>query len=76
MKKHCLLIAAMLSCGLANAQTDMTGKITNPSFEVNKFEGWVNEGMSCQTNSVFKKRMVTFMLRNGLAGEERLATPL
>ena len=56
MKKHCLLIAAMLSWGLANAQTDMTGKITNPSFEVNKFEGWVNEGMSCQTNSVFKKK--------------------
>lgn len=56
MKKHCLLIAAMLSLGLANAQTDMTGKITNPSFEVNKFEGWVNEGMSCQTNSVFKKK--------------------
>lgn len=40
----------------ALAQTDMTSKITNPSFENDGFNGWTQSGMQTQSNSIFTKK--------------------
>lgn len=58
MIKHTLFALAMMwAASTAFAQTDMTGSIKNPSFEVNDTEGWVVDGMSCQGNDAFKKKV-------------------
>lgn len=53
MKK--LIFALLLNTLLvttANAQTDYTSRITNPSFEQGT-DGWKHKGMGAQGNSVF-----------------------
>lgn len=49
----------MLGTGFTYAQTDMTSRIANPSFETNNFDGWVCDGMSCQSNTAFEKKVGT-----------------
>jgi hypothetical protein len=51
--KKIMLFIVMLACMTGiSAQTDQTGKITNPSFE-SEFNGWEHKSMSLQGNSVF-----------------------
>jgi len=52
----------------ANAQTDVTYKITNPDFESGD-QGWVNSNLSSQTNSSFtQKHGTTYMEKWTSAG--------
>ena len=55
MKKITTLLAlAFTLC--ASAQTDVTYKIQNPSFENNGAEGWTNTNLVPQTNTSFKEK--------------------
>jgi len=45
----------MMTCAIF-AQTDVTDKIVNPSFESN-LDGWENDGMQPQSNSAFKLKV-------------------
>lgn len=51
-KRIYMLLVALVSCLAVSAQTDMTSRITNPSFEQDT-ESWTQKGMSVQGNSVF-----------------------
>jgi hypothetical protein len=50
---------AFLMGGVASAQTDVTSKISNPSFETNGTTGWMVNSMQTQTNNVFSKKSGT-----------------
>ena len=54
MMKRLLTVLSFMVGGLltAFAQTDMTSKLVNPSFE-NGFNGWMQTGMQTQDNTVF-----------------------
>lgn len=56
MKKSILLLVALFSASCIYAQTDVTYKINNPSFEVNGAEGWTCTDLVPQTNSSFTKK--------------------
>ena len=47
-----LLTGALICAMTANAQTDYTSLITNPSFEQGT-DGWEHQGMGAQSNNVF-----------------------
>ncbi|MCF0198647.1 MAG: hypothetical protein HUK02_04895, partial [Bacteroidaceae bacterium] len=52
MKKLLLLFVSLLTSTLLWAQTDMTDRIVNPSFEEER-EGWEIHSFGCQTNNAF-----------------------
>jgi len=54
MKKTIFLLLLMCFTTSVIAQTDVTYKIENPSFEINGTEGWTSENLSAQTNSSFE----------------------
>lgn len=71
MKKLLFVFLVLFSTSVL-AQTDVTSKITNPSFEQD-VNGWVNDGMARQSNTVFKKKAGTYYMekwtaRGGRAG--------
>lgn len=53
IKNYLLLSALMSSPWAAFAQTDMTSKIINPSFENGGLDGWTSNNMKTQTNTSF-----------------------
>lgn len=70
----------LLGFMLANAQTDYTSLITNPSFEQGT-DGWEHKGMSAQGNNVFSiKDGTTYMerwtRRGGAVGDGKLLQEL
>lgn len=70
----------LLGFMLANAQTDYTSLITNPSFEQGT-DGWEHKGMSAQGNNVFSiKDGTTYMERwtgrGGAVGDGKLLQEL
>ena len=75
--KHYLMTGLMtISTLLAGAQTDVTSKINNPSFE-SGFTGWTQKGMQTQTNDVFSiKSGITYaekwVERGGAVGDALL----
>ena len=76
----CLLLVAIMSCLAVSAQTDMTSRITNPSFEQDT-EGWTQKGMGVQSNSVFNikdgsKYMERWTGRGGAVGDGYLKQEL
>lgn len=82
LKKKWLMavLAALMYVVTANAQTDYTSLIVNPSFEQDT-EGWEHKGMNAQGNSVFSiKEGNTYMERwtgrGGAVGSGRLAQRL
>ncbi len=72
-----LIVALCLTLGMgrtiASAQTDMTSRMVNPSFEQN-LDGWENNGMQAQSNSAFKLKVGSkycekWTGRNGKVGD-------
>jgi len=59
MRKILLLIGMLTSMTAVWAQTDMTSKIKNPSFE-SDFTGWVYQDMARQDNNVFSIKKGTY----------------
>ena len=79
-KRIYMLLVALVSCLAVSAQTDMTSRITNPSFEQDT-EGWTQKGMSVQGNSVFNiksgsKYMERWTGRGGAVGDGYLKQEL
>lgn len=79
-KKLSTLLVALVSCLTVSAQTDMTSRITNPSFEQDA-EGWTQKGMGVQGNSVFNikdgaKYMERWTGRGGAVGDGYLKQEL
>ena len=54
MKKFLLLVCLAMSL-TATAQSDVTSKLRNPSFE-SDFTGWTQNGMQAQSNTAFQKK--------------------
>ena len=74
------LLTAFVACLAVTAQTDMTSRITNPSFEQDA-EGWMQKGMGVQGNSVFdikdgSKYMERWTGRGGAVGDGYLKQEL
>lgn len=70
-------VFALLAIITANAQTDYTSLITNPSFEQGT-DGWEHTGMSVQSNSVFSIKNGTNYMerwtgRGGAVGSGKLS---
>ncbi|MBR4897815.1 MAG: FIVAR domain-containing protein [Prevotella sp.] len=78
-KMTCMLIVLMCAI-MANAQTDYTSLITNPSFEQGT-DGWEHKGMSAQGNNVFSIKdgntyMERWTGRGGAVGSGKLSQVL
>lgn len=74
------MLVALVFTVIANAQTDYTGLITNPSFEQGT-DGWEQQGMGVQSNNVFSiKDGTTYMERwtgrGGAVGSGKLSQVL
>lgn len=53
LKNFLLFVSMMYVVSAISAQTNVTSKITNPSFESNGFTGWLQENMQTQGNTAF-----------------------
>lgn len=53
LKNYLLFAVLMCIVSVMSAQTNVTSKITNPSFESNGFAGWTQENMQTQGNTSF-----------------------
>ena len=73
MKKATYLILACLGTVLcANAQTDMTSSIKNPSFETDGFDNWTNQNLVTQSNTSFTKKDSTFYLEKWVSSGNKV----
>ena len=75
-----LLTGALICAMTANAQTDYTSLITNPSFEQGT-DGWEHQGMGAQSNNVFSIKdgntyMERWTGRGGSVGNGKLTQKL
>ena len=75
-----LVTGALMCAAIANAQTDYTSRISNPSFEQGT-DGWEHKGMSAQGNSVFSIKdgntyMERWTGRGGAVGNGKLSQEL
>lgn len=74
------MTGALMCAATANAQTDYTSRISNPSFEQGT-DGWEHKGMSAQGNSVFSIKdgntyMERWTGRGGAVGNGKLSQEL
>ena len=80
MKNIACMMIALICAMMANAQTDYTSLITNPSFEQGT-DGWDYQGMGAQSNNVFsikdgKTYMERWTGRGGAVGSGKLSQVL
>lgn len=61
-KKLLLSTSLLMAWTGLSAQTDVTSRITNPSFETNGTQGWVQSGLKAQTNNAFTLKSGTTYL--------------
>ena len=76
-----MVLVSLVSCLALSAQTDMTSRIANPSFETGDFTGWSVTGMGTQGNSVFSIKQGNIYVerwtgRGGAVGDARLSQTL
>lgn len=68
MMKLTVVIAFMLGMTASYAQTDMTSKITNPSFEKGT-EGWIYKNLNTQGNNAFTLKSGNTYLEKWVSGD-------